>query len=173
MHKTTAISHPSPSRSKNLAAAPAPLDFLAWFPPVVQELYQCSGINRDLLDPVLSSLEEIHTHFQFELGPDTCPHCTDRGDGRQLTVYRTQTKLVLATGNIVVQVAVKNFRCPRCHYRPVERAELTLFNGIYDRRLVLAGAALQACGCSLFDTRGLLTSFFQVTPALSTILGCQ
>ncbi len=86
-------------------------------------------------------------------------------------MYRTQVKPVLTTGNIIVRVTIRSFRCPRYHHQLGEWADLILFNGIYDRRFVQTGVVLQACECSLFDTRSILTSFFQVTPALSTILG--
>ena len=169
MNKTTAASSDRYFSSKNITVESQDPAILSWFPPIIQDLYQRSEYNRQLLEPILNQLQQVITRFQLEVGEGECPQCSDNKTSQLLTPYRTEEKLIITTGNEIIVVKVINHRCPKCTYRQEERADLTLYNGHYDRGFVLAATAIHTCGCSLEDTRGLLASIFGISPAKSTI----
>jgi len=169
MANTKATSSEQEYPSKNVMVEGKNLALITWFPPIIQDLYQRSEYNRHLLDPILEQLRQVNTQLQLEVGEGECPCCSTETLLQPLTLYRIEKKVIITTGNVIIVVKVKNYRCPRCGYRQETRADLTLLNGWYDRGLVLIAAAIHTCGCSLIDTRGLLASTFGITPAASTI----
>lgn len=169
MTKTTTTGSKEEYPSKKVTVENHKSALLKWFPIIIQDLYQREKHNRNLLDPILNQLQQIITRFQLEVGAGECPYCSDNATSQLLTLYRIEEKHIITTGNVEIVVKVKNNRCPKCTYRQEERADLTLFNGYYDRGLVLAATAIHSCGCSLEDTRSLLTSTFGITPTISTI----
>lgn len=169
MANTKATSSEQEYPSKNVMVEGKNLALTTWFPPIIQDLYQRSEYNRQLLDPILEQLRQVNTQLQLDVGEGECPCCSTETLLQPLTLYRTEEKVIITTGNVIIVVKVKNYRCPKCGYRQESRADLTLPNGWYDRGLVLTAAAIHTCGCSLADTRGLLVSTFGITPAASTI----
>jgi len=169
MSNTKATSSEEEYPPKSVMVEGQNLVLLTWFPPIIQDLYQRSKYNRQLLDPLLNQLHQINNQLQLEVGEGECPYCSTRILVQPLTLYRIEEKVIITTGNVIIVVKVKNYRCPECGYRQETRADLTLLNGWYDRGLVLIAAAIHTCGCSLMDTRGLLASTFGITPATSTI----
>lgn len=158
--------------------SPLPINFaisqenpplLACFPPIIQELYHRNKYNRQILDSLLQHFEEVVQHLQLTLGEGFCPHCSTAANVQTLTCSHTVVKPILTTGGVVIPLTVRSHRCPKCHYRTDERHELTLPKGVYDREIVLMGAAIYACGCSFEDTRNLIHSIYQLTPTISTI----
>jgi len=169
MTNTKATSSEQEHPSKNLTVEGQKSAVLTWFPPIIQDLYQRSEYNRQLLDPIFEKLRQVNTQMQLDVGEGECPCCSTDTLLQPLTLYRTEEKVIITTGNVIIVVKVKNYRCPKCGYRQDIRADLTLPNGWYDRGLVLTAAAIHTCGCSLMDTRGLLASTFGIIPAASTI----
>ena len=169
MTKTTTTWNNAEYPSKKVTVENHKSALLEWFPPIIQDLYQREEHNRHLLDPILTQLQQVLAQFQLGIGEGECPNCSTNATSQPLTLYRIEEKPILTIGNVTIVVKIKNYRCPRCIYRQEERAELTLLNGYYDRGLVLIAAAIHTCGCSLEDTRGLLTSIFGITPTTSTI----
>lgn len=169
MANTKAINSEHEYPSKNVMVEGENLALITWFPPIIQDLHQRSEYNRQLLDPILEQLQQVNTQLQLDVGEGECPGCSTETLLQPLILYRTEKKVIITTGNVIIVVKVKNYRCPKCEYPQESRADLTLPNGWYNRGFVLTAAAIHTCGCSLADTWGLLVSTFGITPAASTI----
>jgi len=169
MNNTKATSSEQEYPSKNVMVEGENPVLLTWFPPIIQDLYQRSEYNRQLLDPIFEQINQAIAMLQLNVGEGECPYCSTKTFSQPLTLYRTEEKIIITVGNVILVIKVKNYRCPRCRYRQESRADLTLPNGWYDRKFVLIAAAIHTCGCSLMDTRALLVNIFGITPAASTI----
>ena len=169
MTNTKATSSEQEYPSKSVTVEGQKSATLTWFPPIIQDLYQRSEYNRQLLDPIFEKLRQVNTQMQLDVGEGEYPCCSTETLLQPLTLYWTEEKVIITTGNVIIVVKVNNYRCPKCGYRQESRVDLTLPNGWCDRGLVLTAAAIHTCGCSLMDTRGLLASNFGIIPAASTI----
>ena len=169
MSNTKATSSEQEYPSKSVMVEGQNSAILTWFPPIIQDLYQRLEYNRQLLDQILNQLQQVNTQLQLDVGEGECSCCSTDILVQPLTLYRTEEKIIITTGNVIIVVKVNNYRCAKCGYRQESRADLTLPNGWYDRGLVLTAAAIHTCGCFLMDRRGLLASTFGITPAASTI----
>ena len=97
MNNTKATSSEQEYPSKNVVVEGKNLALTTWFPPIIQDLYQRSEYNRQLLDPILEQLRQVNTQLQLDVGEGECPYCSIKTLVQLLTLYRTEEKVIITT----------------------------------------------------------------------------
>ena len=155
---------------KNILSFELKEGYLAWFPPIIRQLYQKDESLSQKLDKVLELLHETLEDISLDVDKGNCPTCSIDENIKPLSVYYTRINNIMTTGSVVLPIKLRYYHCKHCSFIPNVHHNLTLPYGSYDRGLVQYGVAMYVSGCSLELTKNLLYSIFHIQIVESTIL---
>jgi len=160
----------SSTQFKNFSLGDSINKEISLLPPIFTDLYLNNQNNREILDPILDSLQTALKILQFDLGRGECPNCGVSSNPSKFKKKNINQRSIIISGGNELEIKITNYYCSDCKHLNREHHNLTLNKGMYDRHIVLTAVRYYVCGMSYRLIQANLFEQFKIYPSLSTIL---